>query len=125
MDNKFGDHESIMHVIADKLVEHFEGVGAVNYIEQIFTDKNDPCKSFVLTMQMTNGLTPCEKLNAANELIAKQAEQIKVLRSALGGLVSTSFENEKRLADRLYREFDESTELMASKDALEVTKEQA
>lgn len=83
MDNKFGDHESIMHVIADKLVEHFEGVGAVNYIEQIFTDKNDPCKSFVLTMQMVNGLTPCEKLNAANELIAKQAEQIKMLRSTL------------------------------------------
>ena len=97
MDNKFGDHESIMHVIADKLVEHFEGVGAVNYIEQIFTDKNDPCKSFVLTMQMVNGLTPCEKLNAANELIAKQAEQIKILRSTLidtltvvqGGLSST------------------------------------
>lgn len=97
MDNKFGDHESIMHVIADKLVENFEGVGAVNYIEQIFTDKNDPCKSFVLTMQMVNGLTPCEKLNAANELIAKQAEQIKMLRSTLidtltvvqGGLSST------------------------------------
>jgi hypothetical protein len=89
MDNKFGDHESIMHVIADKLVEHFEGVGAVNYIEQIFTDKNDPCKSFVLTMQMVNGLTPCEKLNAANELIAKQAEQINIMRHALTEIKNT------------------------------------
>ena len=113
MDNKFGDHESIMHVIADKLVENFEGVGAVNYIEQIFTDKNDPCKSFVLTMQMVNGLTPCEKLNAANELIAKQAEQIKMLRDALN-----------EIAD--WVENDASNRIIdITERALEATKEQA
>lgn len=113
MDNQFGDHESIMHVIADKLVEHFEGVGAVNYIEQIFTDKNDPCKSFVLTMQMANGLTPCEKLNAANELIDKQAEQIKMLREAfeeIGGYDKIDVSN---------RVFD------IAENALEATKERA
>lgn len=76
------EYESIMHVIADKLVDHFDGVGAVNYIEQIFENK-ETGRNFVLTMQMKDGLTPCEKLSNAEAIITKQAEQIKMLREAL------------------------------------------
>lgn len=72
-------HESIMHEIADSLLDYFDEVGAVNYIEQIFECKEDSSKSFVLTMQKTEGLTPCEKLNIANEQIEKlQAEITKI-----------------------------------------------
>lgn len=72
-------HESILHELADSLLDYFEGSGAVNYIEQIFECKEDNSKSFVLTMQKTEGLTPCEKLREANEKIKKlQAENAEL-----------------------------------------------
>ena len=66
-------YDSIMHVIAEKLVSHFEGTNAVNYIEQVFKDESNPSKCFVLTMQMKEGLTPCQKL-ATSELRVKELE---------------------------------------------------
>lgn len=75
-------HENVMHVVADALLRHFDASGAVNYIEQAFEHLDDG-REFVLTMQIKNGITPCEKLKDANELIAKQSEQIKMLREAL------------------------------------------
>ena len=71
MINKVESHESVMHIIADKLMVHFEGSSATNYIEQTFEDKEDSSRSFVLTMQMKDGLTPCEKLSIAQERIAE------------------------------------------------------
>lgn len=73
-----GQYDSVMHVIADKLLEHFDFTGAINYLEQTFESKDDPSKSFVLTMQMREGLTPCEKLFAAEQRIADQLKLIEV-----------------------------------------------
>lgn len=74
------EYESAMHVIADALVKQFEGSDAVNYIEQTFTDKTDESKSFVLTMQRVKGLTPCQKLqNANDEIENKKQQRIKYL----------------------------------------------
>lgn len=56
------EHENILHRIADELIDYFDSTDAVNYIEQIFECNDDPSKSFVLTMQIKEGLTPCQKL---------------------------------------------------------------
>ena len=81
------NHESTMHMIADALANQFEDSVAVNYIEQTFTDKTDESKSFVLTMQRVNGLTPCEKLQSANDEIEKLKSAIK---ETIGFIESTS-----------------------------------
>jgi hypothetical protein len=57
-----GNYESALHMLAEALMDQFEGSEAVNYIEQTFSNKENPSKSFVLTMQMTDGITPCQKL---------------------------------------------------------------
>lgn len=57
------------------------------------------------------------------ELIAKQAEQIKMLREALSNLASISHENEERLADRMYKDFKESDELLMAHKALSATEQ--
>ena len=59
------EHENIIHQIADSLLEYFDGDGAVNYIEQTYACNDNPSKSFVLTMQKVDGLTPCQKLAEA------------------------------------------------------------
>ena len=59
------EHENIMHAVADSLIHYFEGTDAVNYIENTFECNDDPSKSFVLTMQIKDGLTPCQKLAEA------------------------------------------------------------
>ena len=64
-------HESTMHLIADNLMDHFNDSNAINYIEQTFEDKENPSRSFVLTMQMKVGPTPCQKLASANDRIVK------------------------------------------------------
>lgn len=56
------EHENVIHAMADKLLDFFEGSGAINYIEQTFGCNDDPSKSFVVTMQKVEGLTPCQKL---------------------------------------------------------------
>ena len=56
------EYKNPMHAMADHLIDFFEGEGAVNYIEQTFGCNDDPSKSFVLTMQKVDGLTPCQKL---------------------------------------------------------------
>ena len=61
-------HENIIHQIADDLLEYFDGEGAVNFIEQTYGCNNDPSKSFVLTMQKVDGLTPCQKLAKAETI---------------------------------------------------------
>lgn len=71
-----GQYDSVMHVIADKLLEHFDLTGAINYLEQTFESKDDPSKSFVLTMQMREGLTPCEKLATAEQRIAELEKEL-------------------------------------------------
>lgn len=63
-------HQNIIHEMADKLLEYFEGEDAVNYIEQTFGCNDDPSKSFVVTMQRVEGLTPCQKLAEAEQRIA-------------------------------------------------------
>lgn len=68
-------------------------------------------------------LRKAKEIDLNQALIAKQAEQIKMLREALSGLVSVSFDNEKYLAERLYRDFEESNELTSAKLALEATKD--
>lgn len=72
-----GQYDSMMHIIADKLMDQFEGSDAVNYIEQSFENKDDPSKCFVLTMQMKNGLTPCEKLEVAGKRIVELEKRIE------------------------------------------------
>ena len=73
-------HENILHELADQLLDYFEGTEAVNYIEQTFECKKDSSKSFVLTMQRVEGLTPCEKLAAANEEIERLKSDIRLFR---------------------------------------------
>ena len=63
--------------MADKLIDYFEGEGAVNYIEQTFECNHDSSKSIVLTMQKIEGLTPCQKLAKAEKLNADMCEEIK------------------------------------------------
>lgn len=65
------EYQSILHELADKLLEYFEGEDAVNYIEQIFTCNDDTSKSFALTMQKVEGLTPCQKLEKAEKKISE------------------------------------------------------
>ena len=74
-----------MHKIADALMVAFEGGDATNYIEQTFEDKEDSSRCFVLTMQMKEGLTPCQKLSTAEE-------RVKQLEDALKDLVKISLE---------------------------------
>lgn len=62
-------YENIIHQMADYLLEFFEGEEAVNYIEQTFGCNNDPSRSFVITMQKVDGLTPCQKLADAEKRI--------------------------------------------------------
>lgn len=78
-----GQYDSVMHVIADELLEHFDFTGAINYLEQTFESKDDPSKSFVLTMQMLEGLTPCEKLFAAEQRIAELEKELNDYKVAL------------------------------------------
>lgn len=84
-------HQNMIHKVADSLLEYFEGEGAVNYIEQTLGCNDDPSKSFVLTMQKVEGLTPCQKLAEAE----KRIEQIENDRTHL------TKEN-----DRLHSELD-------------------
>lgn len=74
METNTDGYQGIMHMVADKLMEAFEGSDAINYIEQIFEDKESPERCFVLTMQMKEGFTPCQKLEAAKDRI-KEIEQ--------------------------------------------------
>lgn len=86
-------YENIIHALADHLIEHFEDTGAVNYIECTFESKSDSSKSFVLTMQKVNGLTPCEKLNNAEKLNSEMREMLeKILncRNFSGGEIGHS-----------------------------------
>lgn len=73
------NHESPLHLLADNLIDYFEGSEAVNYIEETFTCNHDSSKSFVVTMQMINGLTPCEKLAKAEKLNADMYKAIEEL----------------------------------------------
>jgi len=76
-------HESILHELADALIDYFDETGAVNYIEQTFECKEDSSKSFALTMQKTEGVTPCQKLAEANEEIKKlQAENAELKKQS-------------------------------------------
>ena len=84
------EHENVIHAMADELLDYFDGSGAVNYIEQTFGCNDDPSKSFVVTMQKVEGLTPCQKLADAEEQIQKledrlrkRCEQVDTLRDAL------------------------------------------
>ncbi len=74
-------YENPLHVIADKLMDHFTRVGAVNYIEQTFENKEDVSKSFVLTMQMKDGETPCEKLATAHDRIVELEAELITCRN--------------------------------------------
>lgn len=65
------EYQSMLHQIADSLLEYFEGEDAANYIEQIFTCNDDTSKSFVITMQKVEGLTPFQKLSKAESKIKK------------------------------------------------------
>jgi uncharacterized protein YcgI (DUF1989 family) len=62
-------------------------------------------------------------LNGFNNTCAKQAEQIKMLREALSNLASISHENEEKLADRMYKDFKESDELLMAYKALSATEQ--
>ena len=62
-----------------------------------------------------------KSLNGFNDTCIKYEEQIKLLRQALKGLVGVGLVNEEMLADRLFREFDESRELVSAKEALSAT----
>ena len=73
-------YDSVIHVIAEKLIEHFDFVGAVNYIEQVFEDRASG-RSFVLTMQMTDGETPCQQLNLARMEIEILKEKLRLSKS--------------------------------------------
>ncbi len=70
------EYQGIMHMVADKLREAFEGSGAVNYIEQTFEDRGNPERSFTLTMQMVEGLTPCQKLAKAEDSIKQLEDEL-------------------------------------------------
>ncbi len=71
-------HESAMHFIVEALLSQFRESGAVNYLEQSFQHKDDD-ESFTLTMQMKNGLTPCEKLQAAEDRIKELEDMLCAL----------------------------------------------
>lgn len=79
------EHENVIHAMADKLLDFFEGSGAVNYIEQTFGCNDNPSKSFVVTMQKVEGLTPCQKLAATEQRVEEltgSLEEIKRIASA-------------------------------------------
>ena len=77
--NSKSKYDSVIHVIAEKLIEHFDFVGAVNYIEQVFEDSVSG-RSFVLTMQMIDGETPCKQLELARMEIEILKEKLRLLK---------------------------------------------
>lgn len=73
------EYESPMHFIAEALMSQFKQSSAINYLEQSFESKTNDQESFVLTMQIKNGLTPCEKLAIAEKTIAElESKLLKV-----------------------------------------------
>ena len=87
MEIETGEYHGIMHMVADKLMEAFEGGDAINYIEQTFEDKENPERCFVLTMQMKEGLTPCQKLATAEERIKELEARNTELKVAMDDLI--------------------------------------
>lgn len=82
------EHENVMHLLADSLIDYFEGSSAVNYIEHTFQCKNDESKSFVMTMQKVEGLTPCQKLAKAEKLNAEMYEMLEKVEDEITHLVN-------------------------------------
>ena len=72
-------YESAMHLMCDALCEQFETLEAENYIEQVFADKTDKSKSYVVTMQKVSGVTPCQKLAAKDEENKKLREFVQMV----------------------------------------------
>ena len=69
-------YESVMHAMAVHLSRFFDGEGAVDFVEQNFDCNEDPSKSFVITMQKVDGLTPKQKLDEANKTIEKLRKEL-------------------------------------------------
>jgi len=95
------NHENPIHLLADTLTDYFEGSNAVNYIEQTFTCNQDSSKSFVVTMQKIEGLTPCEKLSKAEKLNADMCEMLEECKSILEG--NTYFVKAEKIEQLLKR----------------------
>lgn len=93
-------HENILHELADQLLDYFEGTEAVNYIEHTFECREDSSKSFVVTMQRVEGLTPCEKLAEAN----REIEKLKSENSELFRLKEIFKARNHKAIDYLYEE---------------------
>jgi len=102
------NHENPIHLLADTLTDYFEGSNAVNYIEQTFTCNQDSSKSFVVTMQKIEGLTPCEKLSKAEKL---NADMYEMLESACSELYSLINEVNKEMLSKVHSQTEAPPDL--------------
>lgn len=84
-----------LQALADTLMDYFADSGAVNYLEQRFSDIDNPDRNFVVTMQLAKGLTPAAKLAASEEtngeLIDALTETNKLLQTLSDAVTRLEF----------------------------------
>lgn len=100
------EYENPIHAMADHLIDFFEGEEAVNYIEQTFGCNDDPSKSFVITMQKVEGLTPCQKLDQANKRIEELEKQVDNAHNALCAVKDSGAVREDDVIEMIDRGLD-------------------
>jgi uncharacterized alpha/beta hydrolase family protein len=83
-----------MQVYVDKMLDYFEGEGAVNYLEQTFGCVDNPDKDFVITMQMVNGKTPCETIAQLQDQVDNLKKELRE-RAPMQPIINGRFKENK------------------------------
>lgn len=100
------EYENIMHAMKDNLADFFECEGAVDYIEQAFACNDGTSKSFVITMQKIEGLTPLQKLDQARKRIKELERQVDSAQSTLCAVKESGAVCEFDVIEMIERELD-------------------
>ncbi len=85
-----------VQLMADCFADQFKSSGAINYLELLF--EHAEVGEMTVTMQRVEGLTPAQKLAAAEQRIAELEAQVKVWESAATKHLERAEDAEKRLA---------------------------
>ncbi|MCY9861482.1 hypothetical protein OTK49_02995 [Vibrio coralliirubri] len=78
-----------LQVLADTLMDYFDDNGAINFIEQRFSDNDNPDRDFIVTMCLANGLTPAAKLAESEEKNTKLNAALSLSNDLILSLIST------------------------------------
>ncbi len=75
------DKEYTVLLISEIAHQWFEHVGGINYVEVKLHHRDVPEPQFVFTMQRADGLSPADKVAAAEERIVELEAEVERLRS--------------------------------------------